>query len=98
MSTHLRHCAYPPKTRLEVNCGIPEQFRELVGNAGLPFYGLSEKFLEVIEGDAAKSVMGRKVSVQTDRHPDQALQRLHHIGAGPKGNSIHKLNDQNLEP
>jgi sterol 3beta-glucosyltransferase len=51
------------KRNWEVVCGMPEQFRELVASVGLPFYGLSKQFLEVVEGDAAKSVMGQKGSL-----------------------------------
>ena len=47
----------------EVLCAFPEQFRELVEEAGFPFSGLAEKFLELIEGEEAKSVMGQKGSL-----------------------------------
>ena len=44
----------------EVICAMPAQFEELVTKAGFPFSPLSRKFLELIEGDAAKGIMGRK--------------------------------------
>ncbi len=47
----------------EVRCGMPAQFQELVEKAGLEFRPLSKQFLELLEGDAAKSVMGQKGSL-----------------------------------
>lgn len=44
-------------------CAFPEQFRELAEDAGIDFYGLSPKFLELIEGDDAVNIMGGKISV-----------------------------------
>ncbi|WP_346863179.1 glycosyltransferase [uncultured Draconibacterium sp.] len=43
-------------------CAFPEQFRKLAEDAGIPFYGLSPKFLELIEGDDAVNLMGGKIS------------------------------------
>lgn len=42
----------------EVLCAFPEQFKNLAGEANLPFRGLSEKFLELIEGEKSKMVLG----------------------------------------
>ena len=47
----------------EVICAFPEQFRELVEDAGFNFYGLNPQFLELIEGEHAKNVMGQKGSL-----------------------------------
>ncbi len=44
----------------EVACAFPEQFRELSENLGHRFWGLSELFLELIEGERAQMVLGGK--------------------------------------
>lgn len=43
-----------------VICAMPAQFQELVDSAGYSFSPLSRKFLDLVEGDAAKGIMGRK--------------------------------------
>lgn len=48
-----------------VICAMPAQFETLVKEAGYPFSPLSRKFLELIEGDAAKGIMGRKGNALT---------------------------------
>jgi sterol 3beta-glucosyltransferase len=44
----------------DVVCAFPVQFRKLADEMNLKFYGLSEKFLELIEGEKAKIVLGGK--------------------------------------
>ena len=44
----------------EIICSFPEQFRHLVDDTGLDFFPLSERFIELIEGDDAKLSMGGK--------------------------------------
>ena len=44
----------------EVICAFPIQFRNLVDESQFKFCGLSEKFLELIEGEKAKIVLGGK--------------------------------------
>jgi UDP:flavonoid glycosyltransferase YjiC (YdhE family) len=46
----------------QVMCLFPEQFRDLAEDSNIPFYGLSKKFIELIEGDDAKLLMGGKMS------------------------------------
>ena len=42
----------------EVHCLFPEQFRETVEKLGIPFLGLDKRFLEMLDSDSGKSVMG----------------------------------------
>lgn len=42
----------------EVHCLFPEQFRETVEKLGLPFLGFDRRFLEMLETDSGKSIMG----------------------------------------
>ncbi len=44
----------------EVICAFPLQFQKYVDEKKYRFYGLSEKFLELIEGEKAKMVLGGK--------------------------------------
>lgn len=46
----------------EAICIMPAQFRELATKAGLKFEPLDHRFLELIEGDAGKAIMGQKGS------------------------------------
>ena len=47
----------------EVVCAFPVQFQKLVDESKYEFYGLSEKFLELIEGEKAKIVLGGKGNI-----------------------------------
>lgn len=47
----------------EIACGFPEQFSESVGQMNLPFFGLSRKFLDLIESEDGRIVMGGKASL-----------------------------------
>lgn len=42
----------------EVHCLFPEQFRETVDKLGFPFLGFDRRFLEMLETESGKSVMG----------------------------------------
>ncbi|MGK9368493.1 glycosyltransferase [Melioribacter sp. Ez-97] len=46
-----------------VVCAFPVQFKKLVNESKYEFYGLSEKFLELLEGEKAKIVLGGKGNV-----------------------------------
>jgi len=45
----------------EVVCAFPVQFQKLVDETKYEFFGLSEMFLELIEGEKAKMILGGKV-------------------------------------
>ncbi len=47
----------------KVVCAFPVQFGELVDQSKYAFHGLSEKFLELIEGEKAKLVLGGRGSI-----------------------------------
>lgn len=42
----------------DVHCLFPEQFRETVENLGYPFLGFDRRFLEMLDSDSGKSVIG----------------------------------------
>lgn len=46
----------------EIICAFPSQFQYLAEECKLNFFGLSPKFLELVEGDDAVNVMGGKIS------------------------------------
>ncbi len=46
-----------------VVCAFPAQFRSLVPKEDYDFFGLSEKFLELVEGEQAQMVLGGKGNV-----------------------------------
>lgn len=46
----------------ECICAFPEQFKNLADDAGIKFFGLSPKFIELVEGDDAINIMGGKIS------------------------------------
>jgi len=46
----------------DVTCAMPEQFRELVADAGLAFKPFDKRFLELIEGEVGRAIMGQKGS------------------------------------
>lgn len=50
------------KKGYDVVCAFPIQFQGLVDESEYEFFGLSEKFLELIEGEKAKIVLGGKGS------------------------------------
>lgn len=47
----------------EVKCIFPEQFRYLVDDADIPFASLGSEFIDLVEGEDGKLVMGGKGSV-----------------------------------
>lgn len=47
----------------EVKCVFPEQFRLLSEDAGIPFASLGPEFIQLVEGDDGKLVMGGKGSM-----------------------------------
>lgn len=51
------------KKGYDVLCAFPAQFQKLVDESRYEFYGLSEKFLELIEGEKAKIVLGGKGNI-----------------------------------
>ena len=42
----------------QVTCLFPEQFRKMVEESNLPFESLGPEFLEMLETDAGKTIMG----------------------------------------
>ncbi|MFK7934347.1 MAG: glycosyltransferase, partial [Saprospiraceae bacterium] len=44
----------------EIICAFPEQFRELVEPLKYKFYGFDKAFLEMIEGEGGRAIMGSK--------------------------------------
>lgn len=46
----------------DVICGLSEQFRELVKDAGMQFYPFTKTYLQIIESETGISIMGQKGS------------------------------------
>ncbi|MEL6356833.1 MAG: glycosyltransferase [Bacteroidota bacterium] len=46
----------------QVTCAMPEQFRELVADADLGFEPFDKRFLELIDGEVGRAIMGQKGS------------------------------------
>lgn len=44
------------KNGMSVICSVPQQFKAMADEAGVPFYGLSEKFLDILNGDDVKTI------------------------------------------
>lgn len=47
----------------EVTCDFPEQYRDLVNDANLPFHGLTDKYLKLFKSDVNQMLLNRKGSL-----------------------------------
>ncbi|MEO9477439.1 MAG: glycosyltransferase [Cyclobacteriaceae bacterium] len=61
----------------EVIAAFPEQFADLAADANIPFFGLTRKFLELIDSEDGKMLMGGKGSLWTKA---RTLFRMYKVG------------------
>jgi UDP:flavonoid glycosyltransferase YjiC (YdhE family) len=47
----------------EVICSFPEQFKDIVEETGIPFEPLSKRFMEMVEGEQGRIILGGKGSI-----------------------------------
>ena len=47
----------------EIICAMPEQFEKEVEDSGFKFYPFDKRFMELLESEEAKNVLGQKGSI-----------------------------------